>query len=175
MKKKIAVLSRPNKQHDTECRTDLGVSKKALTAKPSKRILELAKFVVKHYPSCRSFPVKISRAALRYKASQRIIDISRPHDFISEHCKSLSMSQSALIRKGTSVRLKRLALAKMANECPESITAEEMNYLMTPTGIYRSALEYKVRDTVTKNYWGKQNQVVNATLRLFATLVKVSD
>ena len=145
MKKRIQVLSQPGKKYDSGavCRLDLSVSKAALNAKPSKRIKELAKLILKEEPKCREFPIKVRKAALRYKPSERIIEISKPFIRVSEECKSLEVSLHALKHK-TTARERIMALAKKIIECPDSLTDEERNQLMTSTGIMKSALTYKV-------------------------------
>ncbi|XP_024941738.1 uncharacterized protein DDB_G0286299 isoform X2 [Cephus cinctus] len=143
-KKRLQVLSKPHKKPDSSinCRLALEVSKAALKAKPSKRIIKMSLFVARVVDYGREFPLQISQAALRYKPSQRILEISQPHKFIPEECKSLEISKNALKHK-TTARERRMAIGKKAIECPDQLTDEELDILMTPTGIRRSALNYK--------------------------------
>ena len=154
MKKRIQVLAQPMKKMDSSavCRLDLSISKAALNAKPSKRIKKLAKFVFKEPPYCREFPIKIRKATLTYEPSERIIEISKPFIRISEECKALEISQKALKHK-TTKRERMMAISKKALECPELLSDEERDQLMTPTGIRKSAFTYKVLFNKVKKFF----------------------
>ncbi|XP_051161119.1 uncharacterized protein LOC127281446 [Leptopilina boulardi] len=142
-KKRIKVLSFPMKKTD-ESGLELGVSKAALKAKPSKRIKKLAKFTFKETVDvCREIPIKIRKATLRYEPTTRIIELSRPLIRIPEECKALEVSQKAL-KHETTDRERMMALSKKAVECPHFLlTDEEKEMLMTPAGIMKSALIYE--------------------------------
>lgn len=144
MKKRIQILSQPTKSDTSAvCRLDWSVSKAALKAKPSKRIKKLAEFILKEPLHCREFPIKIRKAALSYEPSERIIEISKPHIRISNECSALEVSQKALNHE-TTARERMMALSKKVTDCPDLLSDEERSQLITPTGIMRSALTYKV-------------------------------
>lgn len=145
LKKRIEVLSLPTKKTDESevYRLDLGVSKAALKAKPSKRIKKLAKFIFKETDACREIPIKIRKAALRYEPTVRIIEISRPLIRAQQKCKAIEVSQKALNHETTD-RERIMASSKKTIECPDLLTDEEKDELMTPTGVMKSALTYEV-------------------------------
>lgn len=142
LKKRLQIISQPVQSPDpkSQCRLDLSVSKGALRAKPSKRIKELAMFVWKEEIPGR-IPNLISKAALKYIASPRIVDIAKPHFHDTEICQTLAVSKTQKTTKR-----KKMSLAERARECPESLTEEEMAMLFTPGGIKKSALTYKASD-----------------------------
>lgn len=141
LKRRLKVLSKPHETPDPSinCRLDLSVSKAALTARPSKRVLVLALPIVKLCDYGRVF-YTVSPAALRYEASERIHELSQPHVHVPEGCEPPA-SKSRTVDKE---RLNKLSLTKKLLNCPEQLTAEEIAEIFTPSGIKQTALEYKV-------------------------------
>ncbi|XP_043269096.1 uncharacterized protein [Venturia canescens] len=87
--------------------------------------------------------LKVSRAALRYKPSKRMIEIStRAAITLTPECKAMLERTQDLDLSNPTNKTIRL-LTKKEFRCPDLLTAEERNILWTPGGIRRTALKYK--------------------------------
>lgn len=144
LKKRIKTLAKPRETVDmsVHCKLDLTISKAALQAVPSKRTILLALPNIKLCDFGRIY-YQVSPAALKYEATERILQLSKPRLYLPEECKpsKLSLCEKRVLDEE---RLRKLALAKKLIDCPQQLTKEEMEELFTPHGIMRSALTYKV-------------------------------
>ncbi|XP_068993855.1 DNA ligase 1-like [Neodiprion pinetum] len=105
-------------------------------------------FVWKDEDPGKEMPNPITKAALNYKATPRIIEMAVPHVHETESCRDLAISKKALKHK-TTKREKTMSLAKKGRDCPNSLNEEEFARLFTPTGIKKSALTYKITEWVS--------------------------
>lgn len=144
LKKRIKALAKPRETVDmsVHCKLDLTISKAALQAVPSKRTILLALPNIKLCDFGRIY-YQVSPAALKYEATERILELSKPRLYLPEECKpsKLSLCEKRVLDEE---RLRKLALAKKLIDCPQQLTKEEIEELFTPHGIMRSALTYKV-------------------------------
>ncbi|XP_076761442.1 uncharacterized protein LOC143429651 [Xylocopa sonorina] len=134
LRKRMKILSRPRKTPDpsVNCKLDMSISKAALTAIPSRRTILLALPNIRLCDFGRAY-YKVSRAALNYHPSERILELSQPRGiFLPEECRPPTMSSCT--RRGLDEeRLRKLALAKKLLDCPQQLTKEEMEQLFTPS------------------------------------------
>ncbi|XP_076681912.1 uncharacterized protein LOC143376016 [Andrena cerasifolii] len=140
LRRRIKLLSEPRKAPDlsAHCR-DWILSKAALNAVASRRLILLALPNVRLVDYGRVF-YKVSPAALRYQASQRIIDLAQPCVILPEECRPRPQCRQMVDEE----RLRKLALAKKLRHCPEELTPEEIAEVFTPHGIKRTALLYEI-------------------------------
>ncbi|XP_031773424.1 uncharacterized protein LOC116414678 [Apis florea] len=112
------------------CKLDLTISKAALQAVPSKRTILLALPNIKLCDFGRIY-YQVSPAALKYEATERILQLSKPRLYLPEECKpsKLSLCEKRVLDEE---RLRKLALAKKLIDCPQQLTKEEMEELFTP-------------------------------------------
>ena len=140
LRRRIKLLSEPRKAPDLSdhCR-DWVISKDALNARASRRLILLALPIVRLVDYGRVY-YKVSPAALKYEASQRIIDLAQPCIILPEECRPKPQCRQMVDEE----RLRKLALAKKLRHCPEELTPEEIAELFTPHGIKRTALLYEI-------------------------------
>ncbi|XP_015176624.1 PREDICTED: uncharacterized protein LOC107066485, partial [Polistes dominula] len=145
MRKRINLLSEVPKRFDPSkhCKpSEIKVSRAALIAKTTKRLLKLSIPKLQMYDYGRELPIKIRKATLYYTPTERINYLSQPRIVEREECKSVELPSDTKDKRSQRKRL--LELTKKLADCPEGLTDQERNELFTATGIKRSALEYKI-------------------------------
>ncbi|XP_053985947.1 uncharacterized protein LOC128880180 [Hylaeus volcanicus] len=145
LRKRLKILAQPRKTPDPRinCVLDHSISKAALIFCPSRRLVLLSLPNVRLCDYGRVF-YKVSPAALKYEASDRICELSQPRVHLPEECKPPRVRMCEQRRVVDPERLKKLALAKKLLHCPEQLTPEEIAEIFTPHGIKRSALVYEI-------------------------------
>lgn len=118
------------------------VSRAALNAVTTKRLLKLSLPMLRICDYGRELPVVICKATLQYMPSKRIRSLSQPKIFEPEECKPVDIPSDTKDKRQMRKRL--LKLKKKLVECPEGLTDEEKRELYTDGGIRKSALTYKV-------------------------------
>lgn len=138
------MLAKPKERPDESihCRLDFAISKMALKAIPSKRMILLALPKIRLVDFGRIY-YQVSPAALKYQPTQRIIELSMPRVFIKEET-DIDKLQIYEKRVLDEERLSKLALAKKLLDHSEQLTKEELEKLFTPYGVKRTALLYQV-------------------------------
>lgn len=133
LKKRIKTLSKPRETIDmsVHCKLDLAISKAALQAVASKRTILLALPNIKLLDFGRIY-YQVSPAALKYKATERILNLSKPRAlFLPDECRpsKISLYEKRVLDQE---RLRKLALAKKLIDCPQQLTKDEIEELFTP-------------------------------------------
>ncbi|XP_043497137.1 caldesmon-like [Polistes fuscatus] len=145
LKKRINLLSKFSKRGDMSkhCKpSETKVSRAALLAVTTKRLLELSVPNLRMCDYGRELPIKIRKATLYYIPTERINHLSQPRIVEREECKSVDVPRDTKDKRFEKKRL--LELTKKLADCPEGLTDQERNELFTAAGIKRSALEYKI-------------------------------
>ncbi|XP_014599082.1 PREDICTED: uncharacterized protein LOC106784259 [Polistes canadensis] len=145
LKKRINLLSKFSKRGDMSkhCKpSETKVSRAALLAIITNRLLKLSIPNLRMCDYGRELPIKIRKATLYYIPTERINRLSQPRIVEREECKSVDVPTDTKDKRSEKKRL--LELTKKLADCPEGLTDQERNELFTATGIKRSALEYKI-------------------------------
>ncbi|XP_078038628.1 uncharacterized protein LOC144470912 [Augochlora pura] len=148
LRKRMKILSVPRRVPDPSilCRLDWSIPKTALTVVASRRLLLLSLPRVKLCDYGRVF-YKVSPAALKYEPSQRLLELSKPHDCIKEKPKPKEKKVSDCLaepRCPDQDRLNELAECKKILKNPGVLSPEEWAKIFTPYGVNRRALVYKI-------------------------------
>ncbi|XP_076645070.1 uncharacterized protein LOC143354691 [Halictus rubicundus] len=158
LRKRIKIIALPKATPDPSilCRLDWSIPRTALKIVASKRLMLLALPRVKLCDYGRVY-YKVSPAALKYEASERMTQLSKPRDCIrekrkfeekvadlTEKCKSKATSLCEESRGIDEDRLNELAECKKLLKCPGVLTPEEIALIFTPLGVNRRALVYKI-------------------------------
>ncbi|XP_066595669.1 uncharacterized protein [Prorops nasuta] len=160
LQKSIDRLSRPKRNfcQALVCRVPQ-ISKHALKAKASTRILCLSLPNVRLTDEGRSPQWKVSRAAMSYCPSDRITELSQPKlrlEYAEPCIQWRKLSRRALLRYSASARERQLARAKNFADSPGVLSQQERRALYTPYGTKKSALCYELcvnlcyRETISK-------------------------
>ncbi|KAI4501644.1 hypothetical protein M0802_002979 [Mischocyttarus mexicanus] len=145
LRRRIILLSKPVKRDDPSkhCKpSETKVSRAALIAIITKRILKLSIPKLPTSDHCRDLPIKIRKTTLYYIPTERINFLSQPRIVEREECKPIDIPSDTKDKRHQRKRL--LELTKKLAECPEGLTDEERKELFTDTGIKKSALNYKI-------------------------------
>ncbi|XP_047343817.1 calponin homology domain-containing protein DDB_G0272472-like [Vespa velutina] len=145
LRRRIKLLSENPKRGDPSkyCKpAETEVSRAALNAVTTKRLLKLSLPKLHICDYGRELPTVIHKATLQYIPSKRIQSLSQPKIFEPEECKPVDIPSDTKNKRQARKRL--LKLKKKLIECPEGLTDEEKRELFTDVGIRKSALTYEI-------------------------------